>query len=107
MQVQQIKTMGREWNRFLCHYDDCFGRSEPRGQLRTYIRGQLSDLPRKSVEPIALSVLGPDGLKLLPKNVEALIVIGTPEKHTYLTTPGMNALIVQSTPPAALDSTKK
>jgi thiamine biosynthesis lipoprotein len=41
----------------------------------------------------ALSVLGPDGLKLLPKNVEALVVIGTPEKHTYLTTPGMNALI--------------
>ncbi|MBN1942736.1 MAG: FAD:protein FMN transferase [Phycisphaerae bacterium] len=42
----------------------------------------------------ALSVLGPDGLKLLPDHVEALIVIGGPEKHTYLTTPGMNALIV-------------
>lgn len=55
MQVQQIKTMGRELNRFLRQYDDCFGRSEPRGHLRTYIRGQLSDLPRKSVEPIALA----------------------------------------------------
>jgi SRSO17 transposase len=55
MQVQQIKTMGCELNRFLRQYDDCFGRSEPRGHLRTYIRGQLSDLPRKSVEPIALA----------------------------------------------------
>ncbi|MBN1553721.1 MAG: FAD:protein FMN transferase [Phycisphaerae bacterium] len=42
----------------------------------------------------ALSVLGPDGLKLLSgTEIEALIVIGTPEKHTYVNTPGMNALI--------------
>ncbi len=46
----------------------------------------------------ALSVLGPDGLKLLPKGVDALIVIGTPEQHTYVSTPGMNALIVKPTP---------
>lgn len=46
----------------------------------------------------ALSVLGPDGLKLLPKHVEALIVIGTPEQHTYVTTPGMNALIAKPAP---------
>lgn len=29
-------------------------REEPRVHLRTYLRGQLSDIPRKSVEPIAL-----------------------------------------------------
>lgn len=49
----------------------------------------------------ALSVLGQDGLKLLPKNVDALIVIGTPQKHTYVTTPGMNDLIVRPTTAAA------
>jgi SRSO17 transposase len=35
-------------------FADCFGRVEPRLHLRHYLRGQLSDLPRKSVEPIAL-----------------------------------------------------
>ncbi len=40
---------------FLGEFDECFGRSEPREHLRTYVSGQLSDLPRKSVEPIALS----------------------------------------------------
>lgn len=40
---------------FLGEVDDCFGRSEPREHLRTYVSGQLSDLPRKSIEPIALA----------------------------------------------------
>jgi SRSO17 transposase len=40
---------------FLSEFDDCFGRSEPRERLRTYVSGQLSDLARKSVEPMALA----------------------------------------------------
>jgi len=55
MDVQEIKGMGRQLRRFLGEFDDCFGRSEPRGHLRTYVQGQLSNLPRKSIEPIALS----------------------------------------------------
>lgn len=55
MQAQQIKMMGGELKRFLGTLDDCFARSESRGQLRHYIGGQVSDLPRKSVEPMALS----------------------------------------------------
>ena len=54
MDVDQIKGMGRKLNRFLGEFDDCFGRSEPRENLRTYVRGQLSKLERKSIEPIAL-----------------------------------------------------
>lgn len=54
MDVSQIKGMGRKLNRFLGEFDDCFGRSEPRLDLRTYVRGQLSNLKRKSLEPIAL-----------------------------------------------------
>ncbi|MFQ6036466.1 MAG: IS701 family transposase [Sedimentisphaerales bacterium] len=42
-------------NKFLAKFDDCFSRKEPRQDLRIYIKGQLSDLPRKSVEPIALA----------------------------------------------------
>jgi SRSO17 transposase len=55
MDVQQIKGLGRQLDRFLSEFDDCFGRSEPREHLRTYVQGQLSNLPRKSIEPIALS----------------------------------------------------
>jgi SRSO17 transposase len=33
----------------------CFGCSVPREHLDQYVRGQLSDLPRKSIEPIALT----------------------------------------------------
>lgn len=38
---------------FLHEFDDCFGRCQTRGHLATYVQGQLSDLPRKSVEPMA------------------------------------------------------
>ena len=55
MDVKQIRNMGRELKKFLSQFDDCFGRSEPREHLQSYVRGQLSDLPRKSVEPIALA----------------------------------------------------
>lgn len=55
MDVKVVKQMGRKLRKFLVQFDDCFTRSEPRAHLQTYIQGQLSDLPRKSVEPIALS----------------------------------------------------
>ena len=40
---------------FLKQFDGCFSRSEPRNNLQIYIQGQLSDLERKSIEPIALA----------------------------------------------------
>ena len=55
MDARAIAGLGSELMDFLAAFDDCFGRSEPREHLRTYVRGQLSDLPRKSLEPIALS----------------------------------------------------
>ena len=38
---------------YLHKFDGCFGRITARRHLDTYIRGQLSDLPRKSIEPMA------------------------------------------------------
>ena len=55
MDVEQIGKLGKELMGFLGQFDDCFGRSEPREHLQTYVRGQLSDLRRKSVELIALA----------------------------------------------------
>ena len=54
MDATEIAGLESELVDFLGEFDDCFGRSEPREHLRTYVSGQLSDLHRKSIEPIAL-----------------------------------------------------
>ena len=53
MDAQQIRKLSPMLNAYLDGFDDCFSRSEPAGNMRVYINGQLSDLPRKSIEPIA------------------------------------------------------
>jgi SRSO17 transposase len=55
MTKDQILSLGPELADFLAEFADCFQRSEPRGKLETYVRGQLGQLPRKSVEPMALA----------------------------------------------------
>jgi SRSO17 transposase len=55
MDAKQISGLGRKLKRFLSEFDDCFVRSEPRDHLGVYVRGQLSNLPRKSIEPMALA----------------------------------------------------
>jgi SRSO17 transposase len=55
MDARQIGKLGGRLMDLLGEVDDCFVRSEPRDHLRRYVAGQLSDLPRKSIEPIALA----------------------------------------------------
>jgi SRSO17 transposase len=55
MDAKTIKNVGRKLRTFLAEFDDCFSRSDQRMHLQTYINGQLSDLERKSIEPIALA----------------------------------------------------
>jgi len=55
MDAEQIRRLGPELRRYLRHFDDCFAFAPTRGHLPVYVRGQLSDLPRKSVEPMALA----------------------------------------------------
>jgi SRSO17 transposase len=54
MTVDQILSLQPALADFLAEFADCFGRAEPRHHLERYVRGQLSGLQRKSVEPIAL-----------------------------------------------------
>jgi SRSO17 transposase len=54
MTADQILALEPALGEFLGEFDDCFGRSEPRQHLKHYVRGQLSNLQRKSVEPIAI-----------------------------------------------------
>jgi len=53
MEAKQIQQLRPLLNAYLRQFDDCFGRREPVALLKTYVLGQLSDLPRKTLEPIA------------------------------------------------------
>ena len=53
MDASTILKIKPALTRFLHEFDDCFGRRQTRGHLATYVEGQLSDLDRKSMEPMA------------------------------------------------------
>jgi SRSO17 transposase len=54
MDAREFRRLEAEFTVFLDRFGDCFIRSDTRSHLGVYVRGQLSDLPEKSVEPIAL-----------------------------------------------------
>ena len=53
MDANTILRIKPELTRFLHQFDDCFGRVSSRQYLDVYVEGQLSDLERKSIEPMA------------------------------------------------------
>ena len=54
MTEQEIADLGPAFANYLGRYRDCFLQKRTMRHFDTYCRGLLSDLPRKSVEPIAL-----------------------------------------------------
>jgi SRSO17 transposase len=54
MDAEQLRQLEPKLACFLDRFADCFARKDTRAHLGVYVRGQLSDLPEKSVEPIAL-----------------------------------------------------
>jgi len=67
MDAKQIKQLKPMLNKYLRQFDGCFGRVEPVELLRTYVTGQLSDLQRKSIEPMA------DAAGLPPRNLQQFL----------------------------------
>jgi len=53
MTVQQIKALGPALGKYLDEFAGCFANFDTRCHLKQYVQGQFSNLPRKSVEPIA------------------------------------------------------
>jgi len=53
MQVTDIRSLGDKLREFLSEFSDCFRSCKSRRHFRTYVKGQLSRMDRKSVEPIA------------------------------------------------------
>ena len=54
MDAAEIRQLQPQLRKCLKSFRDCFASHKSRGHLQTYVEGQLSNLPRKSVEPIAL-----------------------------------------------------
>jgi len=55
MDAEEIRRLKPELKSYLKRFDDCFSRGESREHFVTYVEGQLSDLPEKSCEPIAVA----------------------------------------------------
>jgi SRSO17 transposase len=55
MTEQEITDLSPAFAAYLRRFRDCFGQDRTAAHFDTYCRGLLSDLPRKSVEPIALA----------------------------------------------------
>jgi len=64
MDARTIMKIKPELTRFLHQFDHRFGRVTTRRYLDLYVEGQLSDLPRKSIEPMADAVDEP------PRNLQ-------------------------------------
>jgi SRSO17 transposase len=56
MTVEQMRSLGPALAEFMAEFADCFIDADTRYHLTEYVKGQLSNLPRKSVEPIALAM---------------------------------------------------
>ena len=55
MEVAELRRIRRHLDTFLGKFADCIRTRPSRRLLRTYVRGQVSGLERKSVEPMALA----------------------------------------------------
>ncbi len=58
IESRDVREFMEELRGFHEQFHDCFVRSEPRENFFRYMVGQLSELERKSIEPIALQVEG-------------------------------------------------
>jgi len=55
MDANQIRRLKPELTRYLNQFNDCFARRDTRAHFPVYVEGQLSELPGKSCEPMALA----------------------------------------------------
>jgi len=59
MDMKLLESLRGELEHFTRQFDDCIKTQPSREHFQRYVAGQLSDLPRKSVEPIALQARVP------------------------------------------------
>ena len=64
---KDVKAMAKELVRFHEQFHDCFGRVEQHPLGLSYLSGLMSNMPAKSVEPIALEFLGQGEVRSLQR----------------------------------------
>lgn len=84
-----MKEFVSELKTFHQAFADCFVRPEPRTQFYHYMVGQFSHLERKSIEPIAVNVLGKEPVRAMQRMVSDAVwnkpkLLGT--YHTMVNT---------------------
>jgi SRSO17 transposase len=67
MTADEILALRPRIEQFLRPFDECFVDDGTRRHLRAYVYGQLSNLPRKSVEPIAIAA------EMAPKTLQQFL----------------------------------
>lgn len=67
MDVDELRQIRRNLDGFLGQFADCFRTAPSRRHLRTYVSGQISDVERKSIEPMALDA------KVPPRSLQEFI----------------------------------
>ena len=78
-----LQTLMKELNVYHALYADCFGRVEHGPLSQMYLQGLLSNLPRKSVEPMAITISGESRVTGLQKFIGTGVweVDALAEKH--------------------------
>lgn len=61
----EVLNLGGLLDNYLASYQECYSRSDQRNHGETFVKGLLSNLERKSIEPIALEYVGPKGVRPL------------------------------------------
>lgn len=59
MDIRELRRLRRSLDRFVKRFEPCIKMRSTRRHLRTYLKGQLGPLERKSVEPMALDARVP------------------------------------------------
>ena len=80
MDANQIKKLKPMLDKYLRQFDDCFGRIEPTERLKAYVTGQLSDLQRKSIKPMA------DAAGMPPRNLQQFLSLHKWDENHMLNT---------------------
>jgi len=63
LDAQAVEQLGTLLDKYLAYFQDCYQRSEQRQHGETFIKGLLSDLDCKSIEPIALRYQGEEAVR--------------------------------------------
>lgn len=62
---EEISSLGDSLDEYLAIYRPCYARKDQQKHGETFVKGLLSNLKRKSIEPIALESVGPRGVRPL------------------------------------------